>query len=71
MLGHPKSTWVAPIAVSAALLTISRLAACGSDANSASQSVRRVGLMHVGLDHVSPRPSQSRLEAAAAEIAAA
>jgi putative tryptophan/tyrosine transport system substrate-binding protein len=53
-LGHPKSAWAAPIAVSAALLVTSVLAACGSDANSAAQSVRQVGLMHVGLDHVPP-----------------
>ena len=54
MLGHRKSTWAAPIAVAAALLAISVLAACGSDANSAADSVKRVGLMHVGLDHVPP-----------------
>jgi putative ABC transport system substrate-binding protein len=54
MLGHPKSTWIAPLAVSAALLVTSVLAACGSDADSAAQSVKRVGLMHVGTDHVPP-----------------
>jgi ABC-type uncharacterized transport system substrate-binding protein len=55
MLGHAKSTWIAPLGVSAALLVTSVLAACGSNANGGSaEAIKRVGLMHVGTDHIPP-----------------
>ena len=41
------------LALGGAVLSTAVLAGCGSD-SSAAESIKRVGLMHVGLDHVPP-----------------
>jgi putative ABC transport system substrate-binding protein len=46
-----KLTWIFPLVIGGAVLLASLLTACGSN-SSAAESVRHVGLMHVGLDHV-------------------
>jgi putative ABC transport system substrate-binding protein len=60
------STWGSGLALGSAVLLIGLLTACqGSDDDSSpAQDVRRVGLMHVGTDHVPPSwPSlKARLE---------
>lgn len=48
------STWASGLALVSAPLLIALLTACSSDDTSATQDVRRVGLMHVGTDHVPP-----------------
>ena len=48
-----KRTWIFPLVIGGAALVASLLTACGND-SSAAPAVRKVGLMHVGLDHVPP-----------------
>ena len=50
---NPKLTWAIPLTLLGAVLMIMPLTACGSDASSA-EAVKRVGLMHVGTDHIPP-----------------
>jgi putative ABC transport system substrate-binding protein len=60
------STWASGLALGSAVLLIGFLTACqgSDDESSGAQDVRRVGLMHVGTDHVPPSwPSlKARLE---------
>jgi putative ABC transport system substrate-binding protein len=60
------STWASGLALGSAVLLIGFLTACqgSDDDNATAQDVRRVGLMHVGTDHVPPSwPSlKARLE---------
>jgi len=49
------STYASRLAIGSAVVLTGVLSACGSNGhNSAAESVRRVGLMHVGTDHVPP-----------------
>jgi putative tryptophan/tyrosine transport system substrate-binding protein len=49
------STWASGLALGSAVLLTALLTACqGSNDGSAAQDVKRVGLMHVGTDHIPP-----------------
>ena len=48
------STLASRFAVGGAILVAALLTACGSGGSSAAQTVRYVGLMHVGTDHIPP-----------------
>ena len=59
------TTWTSLLSLGSAVLVAAVLSACGNDSSTA-ESVKRVGLMHVGTDHIPP--SLDTLKARLAEL---